>query len=204
MLAKLSRGPVEHAPTQQVHVQMVNSLPGPRPIVDNRPVASRLKLPFPGQLGSYGEETTDHGAIGAVRFLQRRQVLSRYHQQMYWRLRADVLNGERLVVLINNSGRLLSFDDFAKDTIVHLPLPMNALFGSVDPYHIGFRRKFFPNQLAGQCLRLLAGAFLPHKDKIENTAAVAFRPDDDGMEFLLDAAFQSFRIAAIDKRADLD
>src|SRR5690242_8915550 len=38
---------------------------------------------------------------------------------MHRRLRTHVFDGQHLIVLIYNPGRLMSLDDFAKDTIVH-------------------------------------------------------------------------------------
>ena len=61
---------MKHAPTQHVHVQMINGLSGPGSIVDNRPVASGFKLPFACQLGGYREKTAEHRAVGVVRVLQ--------------------------------------------------------------------------------------------------------------------------------------
>lgn len=80
-----------------------------------------------------GCSATNHLAqkiiVAVAEIVQRRDVRFRNHEDVKWRLRIDIFEGEEMAVFENDFGRNLFRDDLAEEAIGHAVLRITAVRG---------------------------------------------------------------------------
>src|SRR5690606_17208660 len=122
-----TRRPLQRAAAQHVQVDVVHRLPRVRPRVHDQPVpavghALRLRDLLGRQV-----EPADQLGVRRLERVDRGDVPPRDHQHVYGRLRVDVPERDRLLVLAHDLRRDLAGDDLTEDAVVrHLAPPSLA------------------------------------------------------------------------------
>ncbi len=110
---------MKRAATQHVDVDVEDGLPGPGTIIDHRTITLRIEPPLTGQLSRHKKEVAEQGLVFRCSLPERRNVFSWEDQQMDRRLRMNVLDRDRLFVLMHYFGGNLAIDNLAEEAISH-------------------------------------------------------------------------------------
>jgi hypothetical protein len=86
------------------------------PIIQHGPVSTE-QIELASELCRHKLQFTQNGLILGGGFVERCQVFSRADQNVRGRLRADVLEGEDVIILVNDFGRNLLGGDFAEKAV---------------------------------------------------------------------------------------
>jgi len=115
---------MSHPPAaNQVQVQVENRLSTVRAGVDYRPVAILMDTLFACQLCGNNEHMSHEGLISRGKLVERMDVLVGNDQDMDRRSRVEIMESRHLFVAIDDAGRGFTVDNFAKDTVRHIPHP---------------------------------------------------------------------------------
>jgi len=120
-VAQAARAAGEH-----VQVDVEDELVGVRVHVHHRPPALVGEAPLLGQLGRGREQVAHGGCILGCDVVQRRDVLLRDDEEVLRRLGLDVLEGERIGVVVDDLRRDLLLDDLAEQAVGHRVLPFRT------------------------------------------------------------------------------
>jgi len=118
--ARLSWGPGEAPPADQVNVKVENRLASSRTDIEHRAVAV-LDPSLAGNLSGHQMTASDHLGILRGRFLETSNVFFGDHQHVGGCLGMDVLKGKRMLVFIDFLRGELTGDDAAKQAVCHGP-----------------------------------------------------------------------------------
>src|SRR5258706_6816831 len=99
-----------------MHVDMIHLLMPHPPVVDDGTEAIG-RAGVAGEAPGDDEHLAERRLVGGLRVVERRDVRFRHEQDMHRRLRADVVERDHLVVLVDLLRRDLAADDFAKNAI---------------------------------------------------------------------------------------
>lgn len=115
----LSGWPTKLTSTQQMIVDVKNTLTGTSAAVyhDAKPIVCDAVVPR--QLGSYAEDFTGERIITGFEIEKCRDMFTRDNENMNRRSWPDVLESHDRVVLINNLSFGLAIDDVAKKAVPH-------------------------------------------------------------------------------------
>jgi len=116
ILDVLSRRPGQWSSAKQVDVKVKYGLPRPGPDVQDGAVAL-LDVAFAGDLGSCEVAAPDNFSVRDLRFFQSRKMFFGDDQNVSRRLRADVFEGEHMLVLVNFLGGNLAANDAAEEAV---------------------------------------------------------------------------------------
>lgn len=112
--------PTEGPPAQQVQVQMKHCLPAIAVTIDHQAEAPIRNPYLSCDPVRHQQEVAEQSIISLIRIEECREVLARNNQDMDGRLRVDVFEGDRLLVLKHNFARTFSVSDLAKEAGIHV------------------------------------------------------------------------------------
>jgi hypothetical protein len=110
--------PVHRPATEQVKVQVINSLSGLWPLVHDEPVAIAIDLPLVGDPVRHLEKMNEHRCVSRLQVVDGRDVLFWNDEHMRRGNRTDVFEGDHLVVTEDLLRRDLSRKDLAEQAIL--------------------------------------------------------------------------------------
>jgi hypothetical protein len=107
--------PRERTPGQQVEMNMENGLTGVSPIIDHHTISTLLKTLLHGNRFCNKEEVADDLAVSDHYAMNVSDMLLRNNEHMDRCLGIQILEGDRIFVLMQNICRHFLFDDLAED-----------------------------------------------------------------------------------------
>src|SRR5271166_5315107 len=110
----LSRGPGETAASQKMNVEVEDGLSGTGAYVEDGAV-SMLDIPLAGDVGCGQMAAADDFGVGGFGFFQPREMLFGNDEHVRRRLRADVFEGEDMLIFVNFLGGNFSPNDAAEE-----------------------------------------------------------------------------------------
>jgi hypothetical protein len=96
----LSRRPVERATTQHMHVEMKNRLPGACAGINHRAVTILPKSLVICDTRSDAQQVAQQCFVLLCSVVERLEMFSGNYEYVSWRLRIDVANHDRAIVLM--------------------------------------------------------------------------------------------------------
>ena len=102
-----------------MQVQVENALAGVRSNVQNGAVASPVDVALDGELCCDALQMPEKRFIFGGRQVQSGDVLAGYHQQVRGRLRIDIFEGNRQLVLEHDARRAFAAQDLTEKALLH-------------------------------------------------------------------------------------
>jgi hypothetical protein len=115
----LSRRPVEHSSSQDVDVQVKYRLPSAGAVIDHRAITTRFDPALASEFSGNVKEMSDQTFVFRFHHTEGFEVSPRYHEEMDRRLRVQILDRNRGLILEHDLGRGLPPDDSAEDAVFH-------------------------------------------------------------------------------------
>ena len=99
-------------------VKVKDRLAGAGAGVDDRAVSRLTEARIIRQARGHAQQMAEQGFVSLRSFVQRLDVFERKHEDVRWRLRIDVLDRNRAIILMHKLGGNVAGDDFAEEAVV--------------------------------------------------------------------------------------